>query len=142
MWLIGHQLPDKLSCSSCLPAVGLFLSCLFYKLKTNEMELLQSCSNTIDEVLQIWFIANVSTTQKKDAIAKLKVLYNSYIKIVKNKSSRTERQLKLETDLVNKFNKLFDVVHVDCARVKKKIQDDINFLQDRRETKENGKQEQ
>ena len=88
MWLIGHQLPvlDKLSCSSCLPTVGLALHRLFYDLKTNKMELSQSCSNTIDEVLQTWFIANVPTTQKRNAIAKLKLLYNSYVKIGKNKS--------------------------------------------------------
>ena len=61
------------------------------------MELSQSCSNTIDEVLQIWFIDNV-TTRKRISTAKLKVLYNSYVKIGKNKSRRTENQLKLETD--------------------------------------------
>ena len=96
------------------------------------MELSQSSSNTIDEVLQIWFIASVPTTQKRNAIAKLKVLYNSYVKIGKNKSHRTERQSKLETDLVNKFNKLFDVAHADCDRLIK-IQQDKNFLQDQRE---------
>ena len=70
VWLIGHQLPvlDKLSCSSCLPIVGLVLCC-FYDLKTNKVELLPICSNTIDEVLQIWFIANVLATQKRNAIA-------------------------------------------------------------------------
>ena len=88
----------KLSCLSCLPTVGHILHHLFYDLKTNKMELSQSCSNTIDKVLQFWFIANVSTTQKRNAIAKLKVFYNSYVKIGKNKSCRTERQLKSETD--------------------------------------------
>ena len=96
------------------------------------MELSQSCSNTIDEVLQIWFITNVLTTQKRNAIGKLKVLFNSYVKIRKNKSCRTERYLKLETDLVNKINKLFDVAHADCERLIK-IKQDINFLQDKRE---------
>ena len=77
VWLIGHQflVLDKLSCSSCLPTVGLILRRLFYDLKTNEMELSQSCSNIIDEVLQIWFIANVSIIQKRNAIAKLNKLY-------------------------------------------------------------------
>ena len=78
------------------------------------------------------FIANVPTTQKCNAIAKLKVLYNSYVKIGKNKSCKTEQQLKSETDLLNKFSKLFDVAHTDCERLIK-IQQDINFLQDQRE---------
>ena len=134
VWLISHQLPvlDKLNCSSCLPTVDLVLSCLFYDLKTNKMELSQRCSNTIDEVLQIWFIANVPTTQKRNAVAKVTVLYNFYVEIGKNKSQRTEKQLKLETDLVNKFNKLFDGTHSDCDRLIK-IQQDKNFLPDRRE---------
>ena len=96
------------------------------------MELSQSCSNTIDEVLQIWFIAKVPTTQKRNAIAKLKVLYRSYVKIGKNKCRRTERHLKLEIDLVNEFNKLFDKAHADCDRLIK-IQQDINFVEDQRE---------
>jgi hypothetical protein len=96
------------------------------------MELSQSCSNTIDEVLQIWFIANVPTTQKRNAIAKLKVLYNFYVKIGKNKPRRTEKQLKLETDWINKLSKLFDVAHADCDRLIK-IQQDIMFLKDQRE---------
>ena len=136
VWLIGHQLLvlDKLNCSNCLPTVGLILRRLFYYLKTHKIELSQSCSNTFDEVLQTWFIANVLTTQKRNAIAKLKLLHNSYVKIGKNKSRITEKQLKLETDLVNKFNKLFDVAHADCDRLIK-VQQDIIFLQDQREKK-------
>ena len=117
MWLIGHQLPvlDKLSCLSCLPKIDLVLRRLFYELKANKMKLSQKCSNTIDEVLQIWFIPNVPTTQERNAIAKLKVLFDSYVKIGKNKSRRTEKQLKLETDLGNKFSKLIDVDHADLT---------------------------
>ena len=83
VWLIGHQSPvlDKLNCSSCLPTVGLVLSRLFYDLKTNKMELSQRCSNTIDEVLQIWFIANVPTTKKRNAVAKVTVLYDFYTEL-------------------------------------------------------------
>ena len=118
-----------------MPKIDLVLRRLFYEFKANKMKLSQRCSNTIDEVLQVWFIASVPTTHERNAIAKLKVLFNSYVKIGKNKSRRTEKQLKLETDLGNKFSKLIDVDHADCDRL---IKVQINFLEDQREKRKMG----
>ena len=134
VWLIGQQLLvlDELSCSGCLPTVGLVLRRLFYDLKTNKLSLSQGCSNTVDEVLHMWFIANIPTTQKRNAVAKLKTLYDNYVGVGKNKSQRTEKQMELETDFGNGLNKLFDIAQADCEKLIK-IQQDKIFLQDQRE---------
>jgi len=88
VWLLGQQLPaiDLLTCSNHLPTTGLVLRRLFYDLKTRKLSLSQSCSNVIDEVFAIWFIAHIPTTQKPNAVAKLKTLYDRYVKLGKNKS--------------------------------------------------------
>jgi len=136
VWLVGQQLPDLdlISCSNRLPTVGLVLRRLFYDLKTLKFSLSQSCSNVIDEVFCIWFLANIPTTQKPNAVAKLKALYDRYVKLGKNKARATDRQLELEADFRKLMEKLFDVAHANCDKVPSliKIQEDHDFLDDQR----------
>ena len=100
VWLIGQQMPvlDQLNCLNQLPTTGQVLRRLFYDLKTNKLTLSAICSNTVDEVLKIWYNANIPTTQKRNAVTKLKTLYDKYGLVHKNKTRRTERQMALETD--------------------------------------------
>ena len=136
VWLLGQQLPaiDLLTCSNHLPTTGLVLRRLFYDLKTRKLCLSQSCSNVIDEVFAIWFIAHIPTTQKPNAVAKLKTLYDRYVKLGKNKSRRTERQMELEAEFTTLMNKLSDVAHANCSKVPSliKIPEDVAFLEDQR----------
>lgn len=76
-----------------------------------------SCSHVIDEVFQIWFAANLPTTQKHHAVAKLKKLYESHVKAGKNKARETERQTELETEFTALMTKLFDVAHADLEHI-------------------------
>ena len=136
VWMVGQQLPrlDLMSCSNRLPTVGLVLGRLFYDLKTLKLSVSQGCSNVIDEVFSIWFLANIPTTQNPNAVAKLKALYDRYVKLGKNKARKTNRQAELEADFGKLTNELFDVAHASCDKVPSliKIPDDIAFLEDQR----------
>ena len=78
VWMIGQQLPvlDLQASCSRLPTTGLVLRRLFYELKIRKLSLSTSCSNVIDELFSLWFIAHIPTMQKPNAVAKLKVLYD------------------------------------------------------------------
>ena len=136
VWLIGQQLPalDLLTCSNCLPTIGPVLCRLFYDLKTQKLSLSDSCSNVIDEVLSLWFIAHIPTTQKPNAVSKLKAVYKRYVKLGKNKARRTDRQIELEANFCLQMNQLFDVAHANCDQFPSliKIPEDFAFLEDQR----------
>jgi hypothetical protein len=133
VWLVGQQLPtlDGPSCFNRLPTAGHVLRRLFYKLKTEKLSLSASCSNVIDEVLQIWNAASIPATQKPNAVAKLKALYLKHAGLGKNKTRRNERQEELEGDFCTLLKKLFDVAHADSESLIK-IPADWAFLQDQR----------
>ena len=111
VWLVGQQIAvlDLLTCSSRLPTVGQTMRRLFYDLKTKKLSLSQSCSNVVDEVLYLWYISHIPTTQKRNAVAKLKVLYGKHVGLGRNKSRRTDRQLQLESEYCELMEKLFDI---------------------------------
>src|SRR6476469_7190076 len=136
VWLLGQQLPVLDLQTSCnrLPTTGIIMRRLFYELKTRKFALSTSCSNVIDELFSIWDIAHIPTTQKPNAVAKLKLLYDRYVKLGKNKSRRSDRQIRLEEEFSLTMNKLFDVAHANCDNVPSiiKISDDFLFLQDQR----------
>ena len=133
VWLVGQQLPilNQLNCSNQLPTSGQVLRRLFHDLKTKKLALSESCSNTVDEVIQIWQAANIPTTQKRNAVTKLKSLYDKYGLIHKNKGRRTDRQIEIEEDFISLLDKLFDVAHADCKDMIK-IKEDWTFLEDQR----------
>ena len=67
VWLIGHQLPvlDKLNYSNSFPIVDLVIRHLLW-LKNKKLS--GSCSNTFNEAIQIWFVANFPTSLKRSAV--------------------------------------------------------------------------
>jgi hypothetical protein len=87
VWLLGQQIPS-LTEENCnqLPTNGEVLRRLHYDLKTNKLCLTESCSNTIDKVLELWRCANIPTTQKPNAIAKLRKAYMNPAKGEKKQS--------------------------------------------------------
>ena len=91
----------------------------------------ESCSNAVDEVIQVWQAANIPTMQKRNAVAKLKSLYDKYGLVHKNKGRRTDRQIEIEQDFTSYLDKLFDVAHADCKGMIK-IKEDWAFLEDQR----------
>ena len=107
---------------------------LFYDLKAKKLSLSQSCLNVVDEVLYLWYISHIPTTQKQNAVAKLKVLYGKHVGLGRNKSRRTNRQLELESEYCELVEKLFDVAHTDCEKEKSAIEipNDKMFLEDQR----------
>jgi len=134
--LVGQQLSvlDLLTCSSRLPTVGQTMRRLFYDLKTNKLSLSESCSNAVDEVLHLWYISHIPTTQKRNAVTKLKALYARHVGLGRNKARRTDRQLELESEFCELMEKLFDVAHADCDKEKSAIElpKDRIFLEDQR----------
>ena len=135
VWLVGQQLAVlDMTSSSQLPTVGLTMRRLFYELKTNKLSLSESCSNVVDGVLYLWYLSHIPTTQKRNAVAKLKVLYEKHVSLGRNKSRRTDRQLELESEFCELMEKLFDVAHADCDKEKSAIEipKDRVFLQDQR----------
>lgn len=139
VWLIGQQLQvlDLQASCSCLPTNGVVLRRLFYDLKTRKFSLSTSCSNVVDELLSIWFLCHIPTTQKPNAVAKLKGLYDRYVKLGKNKARRSDRQIELEDEFSLMMNKLFDVAHANTNAVPSiiKVPEDIAFLEDQRGAK-------
>jgi hypothetical protein len=57
------------------------------------------CSHTLNEVLNLWSLASIPTTQKPNAVAKLKSLYDKHAGISRNKSCRSEMQVEIENEL-------------------------------------------
>ena len=79
----------------------------------------------------------IPTRQKPNAVAKLKGLYDRYVKLGKNKARRSDRQIKLEEEFTLMMNELFDVAHANCDKVPSmiKIPEDIAFLEDQRKAR-------
>lgn len=117
VWLVG-QLIECLDLEHFkqLPTCEQVLRRLFFDLKVNKFSLSSSCSTTIDEVLLIWHAANIPTTQKPNAVSKLKALYQKHVSTGKNKTRRTSKQKQLEDDFSEFMHKLFDISHAssDC----------------------------
>lgn len=132
VWLVGQQL-DNFDVNNCkqLPTVGQVLCRLFYELKTNKLTVPVSCSKVIDEVFQLWQAGSIPTTQKPNAVAKLKTLYQEHVSVSKNKARHTERQAKIESDFFQRLKNLFDVGHADSEKLIK-IPQDWKFLCDQR----------
>jgi hypothetical protein len=132
IWLVGQLLPvisDE--CHNQLPTTAQVLRRLFYDLKANKLTLSESCSMAIDEVFELWCMANIPTKQKQNAVAKLKVIYETHASISKNKNRRTEKQCESEAAFSKQMLQLFDVAHAECERIIK-IKEDWHFLQDQR----------
>lgn len=130
VWLIGHPNPilDKEHFNQ-LPTVRQVLCRLFYDLKTNKQSLSISSSITIDELYQLWQMANIPTTQKPNAVAKLKKVYEKYVSICKNKNRQTLRQIELQSMFLDQLENLFNISHASSKSLIK-IPQDWDFLQD------------
>ena len=74
VWLGGQPLPcmDDLK---QLPTIGVVLKRVFYDLKVEKLTLSASCNRVVDEVLWLWHMANIPTTQKQNAVGQIKKLY-------------------------------------------------------------------
>lgn len=133
VWLVG-QLIEFLDFEHFkqLPMGGQVLRRLFFDLKVNKLSLSISCSTTIDEVLTIWHAANIPTTQKPNAVYKLKALYERHVSVGKNKARRTNRQIQLENEFSECMQKLFDISHANSAQLIR-IEEDLQFLEDQRQ---------
>ena len=76
-------------------------------------------------------MANIPTTQKPQAIEKLKKLHQQLRNICKNKDRRSNKQAELETEFGSRLLELFDVVPAECDQMIH-IAHDVEFLQDQR----------
>ena len=93
VWLVGQLIPHlHYPQFKKLPTVGQVLRRLYCDLKTNKLSLWTSCSNVSDEIVVLWNLANIPTTQKPNIVDKIKVVYQKHVNIGKNKARRTERQ--------------------------------------------------
>jgi hypothetical protein len=132
VWLIGQPISViEINCNNQLPTIGEVLRRLFHDLKIKKLTLSESCSNVVNEVLLLWQAANIPTKQKPNAVTKLKMIYNKYVKTGKNKNRASERQRQIEKEFSEELKKLFDISHSDSEQ-RIKIPEDWNFLQDQR----------
>jgi hypothetical protein len=133
VWLVGHQSSTltKANGVNTLPISGHVLRRLYHELKTNKQLLPSACSIVADEVVQLWEMAHIPTTQKTNVVSKLKSLYNCHIKVGKNKTRRMKRQEELEEEFSIDLNKLFDVAHNNSEKLIC-IKEDWEFLLDQR----------
>ena len=133
LWLIGLRI-KSLDLEHCkqLPTNGQVLRRLFYDLKTAKLSLSSSCSNVANEVLLLYYAANIPTTQKPNIVAKLKKLYQNYISVDKNKARQTDRQREIEAEFIQSMTVLFDVAHAASEKIIR-IPEDGQFLADQRE---------
>ena len=90
-----------------------------------------SCSTVIDETLVIWHAANIPTTQTRNAVSKLKILYQKHVSVAKNKLRQTDRQQELEYEYSELMMKLFDISHAYSDHIIR-IDEDRQFLEDHR----------
>lgn len=133
LWLIGQQIKSlDLEHFRQLPTNGQVLRRLFYDLKTAKLSLSSSCSNVANEVLLLYYAANIPATQKPNIVAKLKKLYQNYISVGKNKARQTDRQREIEAEFIQSMTVLFDVAHADSEKIIR-IPEDSQFLADQRE---------
>ena len=132
VWLVG-QLIDCLDLQHFrqLPTCGQVLKRLFFYLKVNKLSLSTSCSTVIDETLVIWHAAKIPTTQKPNAVFKLKILYQKHVSVAKNKLWQTDRQQELEYEFSELMMKLFDISHAYNDHIIR-IDEDRQFLEDHR----------
>jgi hypothetical protein len=81
----------------------------------------------IDEVLIIWKTANIPTTQKPNAVSKLKALYQQHVCVGKNKARQTGRQRQLENNFSELTERIFDISHARSDNIIR-IDEDQQFL--------------
>lgn len=129
IWLVGKMLMQIEG--NQLPTSEQVLGRLFYLMRKENRTLSDGASQTIDEVFQFWFNANVPTTQKPNAVAKLKALYEGYTGLSKNKSRKSETQKDNEAKFKTRLIQLFDVAHAEAEK-KIPIRQDWEFLVDQR----------
>lgn len=54
-------------------------------------------------LMNLWFNANIPTTQKPKSIAKFKILYQEHVSARKNKRRKSERQTQLQDNFSAKL---------------------------------------
>jgi len=132
VFLVGHLVPRlEYPEFKQLPTAGQVLRRLYCDLKSNKLSLSTSCSNVADEILVLWNLANIPTTQKPHITDKIKALYQKHVNVGKNKQRRTERQSELESKFSYSLTLLFDIAHADCEHLLR-IDEDKDFLKDQR----------
>ena len=71
---------------------------------------------TTRQVLALWEKASIPTKQKYHVFAKIKLLYNQWIKL-KKRLTNSETQKKRKQDFCNDFDHLFDVAHQNKLKI-------------------------
>ena len=97
VWLVGQPLHCIKNLNQ-LSIIGEVLRRVVYDLKVKKLMLSTSYNNAVYEMLQVRHLANIPTTQKPNAIEKLKKLHQQLRNIVRSKLSWT---LSLAVDCWN-----------------------------------------
>lgn len=94
IWHVGKMLPTIVG--NQLPKNKQVLGRLFLRLMKETRTLSDSASRTIDGVFAFWLNANMPTTQKPNAITKLKSLYEAYVSLSNTTSHGRDRRKKIK----------------------------------------------
>ncbi|XP_047123055.1 uncharacterized protein LOC124806322 [Hydra vulgaris] len=129
VWLIGQ--PEKDLPSNVLPTTGDVLRTFFHYHKTIKQTVSASAKSTSSDLVKIWSKARIPMTYQPHIVSKVKVCFDEYSLIKKNKGRESESQLAREKAFKDKLNLLFDIAHKDTGTLIK-IDEDKLFLEDQR----------
>ena len=118
--ILGSKLPSKKD----------VLSVLYFNMRTVGLNLYDSASLVIDEVLVFWKKARIPHQNRSNCITKLKKLYNDLRHLEKSKSRNNALQRQRENEFREDLNDLFDIATANALSVIKTAEDrDFLLLQ-------------
>ena len=130
IFLIGH-FKHQIT-GSKLPSKGDCLRVLFYNMRALKMTLDDSAALVVEECIVFWKKAKIPVQELHKCRSKLKILYDSWKILVKdkNKSSKIIETKRME--FRNNLDDLFDVAHQNALQTMN-IEEDKQFLIKQRE---------
>lgn len=112
---------------SKLPSNKQVLSVLFFNMREVNLNLRQSATLVIQEVMIFWRKARIPTRTEQKCVKKLEDLYQEWRNLQKLEHRKSETQIQKNAQFVLNLEDLFDVAHAD-ALVLMSIEEDRAFL--------------
>lgn len=130
IWLIGQQI-DKLNTTKLPTKKEAMCLFMYYKNTKNQTirEALTSCAN---DVLDVWCVAAIPTTQKCHVVEKLNELFTEWQNLKKSKGKKSKSSRDKEYNWEQKLDALLDIAHANANELIT-VEEDKVFLQLQRE---------
>lgn len=125
IYLIGDDLNQIIG--SKLPSNLQVLKVLFYNLRKVKLNLRESASLVIKEVLVFWEKARIPVKDIQRCIEKLEKLHNNWRDLQKHAKRQSQIQKNKEQEFIDIFDDLFDLSHANALQIMCN-DEDKNFL--------------